>query len=68
MAEQPKELSAEQQAAIDAFAAKYGANWKHKLQIAWLAGTDTAQPNGHLLRQVRNQFGPSWLSKYKESK
>ena len=68
MAEQSKELSTEQQAAIDAFAAKYGASWKHKLQIAWLAGTDTAQPNGHLLRQVRNQFGPSWLSKYKESK
>ena len=64
--DQPKELSPEQQAAIDAFAAKYGASWKHKLQIAWLAGTDTAQPNGHLLRQVRNQFGPSWLGKYKE--
>ena len=64
--DQPKELSPAQQAAIDAFAAKYGDKWKHKLQIAWLAGTDTAQPNGHLLRQVRNQFGPSWLGKYKE--
>ena len=27
----------------------------------WLSGTDAAAPGGHLLRQVRNTYGPRWL-------
>ena len=26
---------------------------------------DASRPNGHLLRQVRNQFGPKWLEEYR---
>ena len=52
----------EQLAALQAFADKYGRNWKTKLNIAWGNGKDDREPGGALLRQVRNQFGNSWLA------
>ena len=55
----------EQQAAIEQFKAKYGPAWKDKLSQAWMAGWEHLEPNGHLLRQVRNNCGPSWLRKQK---
>jgi hypothetical protein len=58
--------SFEQQAAIDAFAAKYAnirGGWKEHLLTVWMSGADAREPDGHLLRQVRNEFGPSWLAK-----
>lgn len=57
-------LTAEQYDALVAYAAKYGDNWKEKLSNAWLNGADANEPNGHLLRQVRNRLGPSWLAKF----
>lgn len=57
--------TAEQLDAVQAFAKKYGPSWKYKLQGAWLSGRDANEPNGHLLRQVRNNFGPRWLEKFK---
>jgi hypothetical protein len=59
--------STEQLAAIEAFAAKYGSlrgGWKEHLLTVWMSGADAREPNGHLLRQLRNQFGPSWLASY----
>ena len=53
----------EQLAAVRAFKEKHGRNWKVALMDAWLSGEDESEPNGHLLRQVRNQQGPVWLSK-----
>jgi hypothetical protein len=47
------------QALID-YAAANGFYWKHKLSTAWMNGTDTP-----LLRQIRNEFGPGWLTKFK---
>ena len=55
----------EQLAAVQAYATKYGEGWKRQLVLAWNQGTDVREPQGHLLRQVRNQFGPTWLSKFK---
>lgn len=52
----------EQLEALQAYKAKYGAHWKDALSSAWMQGADAREPNGHLLRQVRNQLGPSWLS------
>ena len=52
----------EQLEALRAYKAKHGDYWKYKLLNAWLDGTDASEPNGHLLRQVRNQLGPSWLN------
>lgn len=57
--------NAEQLAAVRAFAEKYGKDWKNKLSIAWSRGTDDREPNGALLRQLRNNFGPEWLKKFK---
>lgn len=54
----------DQLAAVRAFAAKHGRGWKVKLFDKWMAATDVREPNGHLLRQVRNQFGPKWLAKW----
>lgn len=62
------ELTVEQRGALDLFAAKYGAGWKVLLLNAWLNGTDAGEPSGHLLRQIRNQFGPKWLTNYEVTK
>lgn len=55
------ELSQEQLQALQGFAARHGAGWKTILLYAWAGGTDTQHIDGHLLRQIRNQFGPKWL-------
>jgi hypothetical protein len=54
-------LTVEQIEAVEAFALKHGAQWKKALAKAWANGTDTKEPNGHLLRQVRNQVGLNGL-------
>lgn len=53
--------TADQLAAVAAFAARHGRTWRADLATAWGTGTDAAEPGGHLLRQVRNQHGPVWL-------
>lgn len=52
--------TAEQIAALQAYAAKNGRTWKDKLMTDWMNGR--AQGS---LQQVRNDFGPSWLARYK---
>lgn len=59
------QLTEEQDAAIQAYAEHYGKGWKKQLLDDWLTGKDASRPNGHLLRQVRNQFGPQWLEEYR---
>ncbi len=53
--------------AVLAFAAKHGRNWKAKLADAWGMGTDTREPNGHALRDIRNSpnWGHAWLASVK---
>lgn len=58
-----KKPNPEQLAAVAAYAERHGAQWKNKLHMAWLTGNDTSEPQGALLRQVRNQYGPKWLTK-----
>ncbi len=53
--------SPDQLAAVAAFAARHGRTWRADLAAAWLSGADAREPDGHLLRQVRNRFGPAWL-------
>lgn len=48
--------------ALRAFATKYGPKWKSILMAMWIKGIETKEPNGHLLRSVRNNLGPSWLN------
>lgn len=49
----------EQAQALKEFAERWGRTWKAELLDAWLSGWDASEPQGHLLRQLRNQFGPS---------
>lgn len=58
MTEQPNE---EQLDALRTFAKRHGRQWKSALVNAWAAGSDASEPNGHLLRQLRNRLGPEWL-------
>ena len=57
--------TAEQLAALRAYADKHGAQWKRKLKTAWINGSDVSETNGGYLRQIRNQFGPIWLASFK---
>jgi hypothetical protein len=60
-------LTAEQLAAVAAFAGKYATRkggWKEHLLSCWMNGADANEPNGHLLRQVRNSVGPKWLKDF----
>lgn len=67
-------LTEQQLAALKSYAFTFGRTWKSKLNTAWCNGTDAYEANergesiGHLLRQVRNQFGPSWLVKFSFNK
>lgn len=54
----------EQLAAIKAYALHHGRYWKAQLRTDWMNGRDAQRHNGHLLRQVRNQFGPTWLANF----
>ena len=62
--EQP---SPEQLEALESFKRSHGSGWKEDLANAWWTGRDASQPNGHLLRQIRNQFGPQWLANYRSN-
>jgi len=63
-------ITAQQLDAVQQFADKYGIDWKNKLLNAWYHGWDDHSigdghnGDGHLLRQLRNNFGPRWLQKF----
>lgn len=50
--------TAEQVAALKAYAAKNGRTWKSKLLADWMGARIS---EGAILRSVRNDFGPTWL-------
>lgn len=61
----PSWVKPEHVQALQEFADRHGATWKEELMRQWMSGADAAtNQDGHLLRQVRNQGGPSWLSRY----
>lgn len=63
MATDSKMPNAEQLDALAIFIARHGTiTWKRLLTDMWIVGADINEPQGHLLRQVRNQFGPKWLN------
>jgi hypothetical protein len=63
-----KQLTVEQHDALAEFARYNGRTWKAELRQAWMTGhypaitKDTAS-----LQQVRNSFGPTWLTRFKLS-
>lgn len=52
------DLTPEQRDALIAFAQEHGRNWKAALISGWLRA---AFPG--YLQQIRNSFGPEWLTK-----
>ncbi len=55
-------LSPEQFSALVKFAVEHGRTWKQQLNAYWANGRDAQAPMGALLRQIRNEAGPSWLN------
>lgn len=59
--EKTSSLSQPQLTAVRTFALRHGRNWKSKLNLAWYSGKDDSMPDGWILRQLRNNFGSTWL-------
>ena len=59
----PVALSPERKAALKAYAARNGPFWKRALWTAWLNGEDADEPEGPVLRQIRNACGPAILKR-----
>lgn len=55
-----KDLSPEQVADLQAYAAKHGRTWKAKLRDEWMRAS--ASPTLH---HLRNTHGPSWLDSFR---
>lgn len=58
------DLNEEQRQAMESFMERHGRYWKKKLACCWFDNSDTHEPFGHCLRQIRNQFGYQWLYKF----
>jgi len=59
--------TAEQIEALQHFARINGRTWKSCLRHAWMTGRYAdhgAAKYSHLLQQIRNTFGPSWLVRF----
>jgi hypothetical protein len=56
-------LTPEQEAALQAYAARHGRSWKSILNNAWMGGPPF--DDGGLLRRLRNSHGPTWLQSYR---
>ncbi|WP_234913187.1 hypothetical protein [Rhizobium giardinii] len=56
-------LTAAEEQALQAYAAKHGRRWKSVLNHVWMGG----QPHddGATLRRQRNARGPTWLQSYR---
>jgi len=39
------------------------ADWREALQSAWYHGWDDREPDGAMLRQLRNNYGYEWLNR-----
>lgn len=62
-----KEPSCEQINALRKWAEKHGRNWKSALREAWMTGNYGLFDDAGYLQQIRNQFGPIWLVKFRLS-
>lgn len=64
-----RDLDAHETAALVAFAAEYGREWKQYLMAAWLSHSYKGRHMGGrdtgFLRQLRNDLGHEWLHSYR---
>jgi hypothetical protein len=57
--------NAEQILTLQAWARLHGRTWKQALGEAWSSGNYGGFAASPYLQQVRNNFGPSWLARFK---
>jgi hypothetical protein len=55
----------EQITALKQWAQEHGRKWKSKLREAWMTGDYGLFTGDTYLQQVRNTFGPSWLTRFR---
>lgn len=48
------ELTLEQNLRLEEFKVQHGPTWRNQLQNLWLTGDDIRQPQGALLREIKN--------------
>ncbi len=64
-----QKLTDEQMDALQQFAYRNGRTWKSQLNRAWMTGCYSEYEGGSqyasALQQVRNEFGPTWLTNFK---
>jgi hypothetical protein len=60
-------LTAEQRQAVIDYAKAHGDDWQRKLRRDWMRAGSSWDGPYHLLQQVRNSHGPSWLAKVRPS-
>ena len=58
----------DQLATLEAFRKRRGRFWKADLRAAWESGNYPAPSQAPHLQQLRNEFGPAWLNKYRPAK
>lgn len=59
MSERERELTAEEAAAVQHYAAAHGRYWKAALREAWMSASEPGY-----LQALRNSHGPAWLVRY----
>jgi hypothetical protein len=57
--------TADEQAALRAWAGEHGRKWKAALRLAWETGNYGGSDHDAALQQLRNRLGPSWLTKHR---
>jgi hypothetical protein len=64
-----RDLTSEEKQALRVFAAENGRSWKAKLSMVYWYNAriyrDRSGKQWPQLHSLRNEFGPSWLAKYK---
>lgn len=65
--DQAEGLSAEELAALRAWAAEHGRTWKAALRLAWENGRYGGSEHDAELQSIRNRLGADWLARYKLS-
>jgi hypothetical protein len=58
-------LSHEQLKALQRWSRVHGFRWRYHLKNYWARGVDGVFPDTGLLRQIRNDFGPVWLTQFR---
>lgn len=58
-------LTTEQYEALHKFAKTYGRRWKSTLNSCWETGYYGSDDDSASLQQIRNNFGPSWLARFR---